>query len=285
MRFTSAFGMTCAVVLGLAAQSSFASFHFMQIEQIIGGVNGDVTAQAIQLRMRFGFQNQVQASRLWARDATGANPVLIATFPGPVSNTSAGARVLITSPNFANSTSPALITDRVMTNLIPASYLAAGSLTFEDIPIPPALPITYWRVSWGGAAYTGPTNGSTTNDADGLFGKLATPMQTSNLQAFKFLGAASAASTANETDYALTAGAAVFNNNAGTAFTVIPGADPADGDLDGSGSPDGLDIRHFVECVLTGSTTGGTCPPADFDSSGDVDADDVSDFVGALLSA
>ena len=284
MRFTSAFGMTCAVVLGLGAQSSFASFHFMQIEQIIGGVNGDVTAQAIQLRMRFAFQNQVQASRIRVHDAAGQNPITVATFPGPVSNTSAGARVLITSESFANYTSPTLVTDKQMDALIPASYLAAGSLTFESVPNPVNFGI-YWRVSWGGAAYTGPTNGSTTNDADGLFGKLTTPMQTSNLQAFRFLGPAGAASTANETDYALSASPAIFNNNAGTAFTVIPGADPADGDLDGSGSPDGLDIRHFVECVLTGSTTGGTCPPADFDSSGDVDADDVSDFVAALLSA
>ncbi len=30
-----------------------ATFHLMQIEQVIGGVNGDTTAQAIQLRMRF----------------------------------------------------------------------------------------------------------------------------------------------------------------------------------------------------------------------------------------
>ena len=29
-----------------------ASFHLMQIEQVIGGVNGDTTAQAVQLRMR-----------------------------------------------------------------------------------------------------------------------------------------------------------------------------------------------------------------------------------------
>ena len=34
-----------------------ATFHFMQIEQVIGGVNGDTTAQAVQLRMRFAGQN------------------------------------------------------------------------------------------------------------------------------------------------------------------------------------------------------------------------------------
>jgi hypothetical protein len=38
---------------GLALQEpALASYHFMQIEQVIGGVNGDSAAQAIQLRMR-----------------------------------------------------------------------------------------------------------------------------------------------------------------------------------------------------------------------------------------
>ena len=48
-----------ALVLGAVLLSSSpgftvpTSFHLMQIEQVIGGVNGDVTLQAIQLRMRF----------------------------------------------------------------------------------------------------------------------------------------------------------------------------------------------------------------------------------------
>lgn len=444
----------CALALLIAGQSVEASFHFMQIEQVIGGVNGDTTAQAIQLRMRFPNQNQMQASRLWVRDATGANPIMIAGFSGPVPNFAAGARVLITSPNFANYTTTTLVTDKQMDALIPASYLAAGSLTFEDF----GGTTVYWRVSWGGASYTGPTNGSATNDADGLFGKLTTPMQTSNLQAFKFLGAAGAASSANETDYALSASPAVFNNNAGTAFTLtacttitvspatLPNAQAGEsysqnitasggtapytynvtsgslpngltltaggllsgtaegiglsnftvtatasntctgqrayslnvvcppvtitpptvpsgsvgvaynqaltadggsapysfivstgslpnglslsdggvisgtpdtggtsnftvtatnaedcpgnkaysltiaggtvpGDLDGNGAPNGIDIRHFVECVISGSTSGGTCPPGDFNNSGGVDAADVAQFIAALLAA
>jgi len=272
---TSAFvAATC-----ISTPAARASFHFMQIEQIIGGVNGDVTAQAIQLRMRFAGQNQVQASRIRVHDATGSNPITIAIFPGPVPNFATGARVLITSTNFANYTNPALVTDKVMDALIPASYLTAGSLTFEDS----GGSFIYWRVSWGGASYTGSTIGSTTNDANGDFGKLTGAMQTSTLQAIRFTGAASAASTTNQADYALTAGAATFNNNAGTAFTVIGGA-VADGDLDGNGQADGRDISHFVDCVLTGSTSGGACPPGDFDNSGDVDAADVAAFVTALIN-
>ena len=39
-----------------------ASFHFMQIEQAIGGVDGDTNAQAVQLQMRNALQNQFVAA-------------------------------------------------------------------------------------------------------------------------------------------------------------------------------------------------------------------------------
>jgi hypothetical protein len=70
-----------------------ASFHLMQIEQVIGGVNGDVSQQAVQLRMRSGGQNLVQFSRLRVFDAAGANPVLLVDFAAQVGNGMAGARV------------------------------------------------------------------------------------------------------------------------------------------------------------------------------------------------
>jgi hypothetical protein len=46
-------------------------------------------------------------------------------------------------------------------NLIPASYFAAGSLMWESDS-----GIVYWRLSWGGAAYTGPCTGNTANGVD-----------------------------------------------------------------------------------------------------------------------
>ena len=50
------------------------SFHLMQVEQVIGGVNGNMARQAIQLRMRFVGQNLVSQARVRAWDAAGANP-------------------------------------------------------------------------------------------------------------------------------------------------------------------------------------------------------------------
>ncbi len=62
-----------AVILGLVSvRPAYASFHLMQIEQVIGGVGGDTTAQAIQLRMRTTFQNFVASARIRAWDAAGA---------------------------------------------------------------------------------------------------------------------------------------------------------------------------------------------------------------------
>jgi hypothetical protein len=50
MRLFNGFLFALAATLLLPLNRASAAFHFMQIEQVIGGVNGDTTAQAIQLR-------------------------------------------------------------------------------------------------------------------------------------------------------------------------------------------------------------------------------------------
>ena len=137
---------------------AFATFHFMQIEQVTGGVGGDTTSQAIQLRMRAGGQNFLQQARLRAWDAAGANPVLVINFTQAVANPISGARILVAGGNFGSRVG-GLTPDFTMTNLIPVSYLAAGSLTFED-----DFGTVIWRLSWGGAGYTGATGGSFDNE-------------------------------------------------------------------------------------------------------------------------
>src|SRR6266478_816038 len=62
-----------AIALIAVASPAYATFHMMQIEQVIGGVDGDTSAQAIQLRMRSAGENLVSQARLVAFDATGAN--------------------------------------------------------------------------------------------------------------------------------------------------------------------------------------------------------------------
>lgn len=209
--------LTLAALLG--APEALANFHFMQIEQVVGGVGGDTAQQAIQLRMRFGGQTVISQSRLRAFDAAGQNAVLLIDIDGNVSAGSAGSRVLIATTQFA--AAQGITPDFLLTTPIPPGYLAAGRLTFEhdgaDI---------YWSLAWGGNAYTGSHLGLTTNDADGNFGPAtATALPSATNQALRFSGAASALSTTNLADYAITPQAAIFTNNAGASITVTLAVD------------------------------------------------------------
>jgi hypothetical protein len=171
-----------------------------------------------------------------------------------------------------------------MTNLIPASYLPAGSLTFED-----DFGTIYWRLSWGGASYTGPTIGAMDNDLNGDFGPpFAGPLPSTGLQALRFQGASTARSTSNSTDYSLTPGAAVFTNNAGQNFTVtLP---PVPGDLDGDRDVDLDDHALYAVCL---SGPGVTVVPqqcaldefaaGDRDGDDDIDLRDTAAFFGRFI--
>ncbi|MCC7293985.1 MAG: hypothetical protein IT449_18140 [Phycisphaerales bacterium] len=210
-----------------AADASAVSFHLMQIEQVIAGVDGDTTAQAIQLRMRSAGQTFISGARLVAVDAAGANPVILVNFGTNVSNGAMGDRVLIATANMSSHTSPPLVADFTMTNRIPDSYLAAGCIIFQNDAGTQIL----WRLCYGGAGYTGPTTGTLDNDNDGDF---APPfdgaLPTSNTESLLFGGAASDKSTTNQDDYAYSGSAAVLTNNARNSFTVQGAPQACDGD-------------------------------------------------------
>ncbi len=203
----------------LAAGPAGATFHLMEIEQVIGGVGGDTSAQAIQLRMRALGQNLLAgAAQVVVRDAAGLNPIVIATFalPNPVGG--ACRQILLATDGFAARTTPAAARDYAMSP-IPAAYLAAGSLTFETL----GGAATWWRVSWGGAAYTGPGTVVSVggNDDDGTANPpFAGPLPAGGVQALSFTPACPTLSSNNAAQYALTSGAAVFSNNALASFTV-----------------------------------------------------------------
>src|SRR6476620_10111582 len=114
-------------VLGLlisfaCAAPLHASFHLMQIEQVIGGVNGDTTAQAVQLRMRAPGENFVTGAQLIAYDAAGNNPIVLVTFPSGVTNGATSSRILITTASFQNHEATPISSDFTMA-AIPESYL------------------------------------------------------------------------------------------------------------------------------------------------------------------
>ena len=202
----------------LAAEPSSAAFHLMQIEQVIGGVNGDPTAQAIQLRLRAGGETNLSFARLRAWDAAGANPITLIDFASGVPSGGLGDRVLIASPAFMTYAQTPISSDFEMTSLIPDTYLTAGRITFEgdDGTI-------YWLLGFGGSAYVGSTMGSGVNDRDGNFGPpFAGPLPSSDTRALLFQGLATDFSLSNDVDYALTDGPAVFTNNAGESTPLVP---------------------------------------------------------------
>lgn len=205
----------------------------MQIEQVIAGVNGDVSAQAIQLRMRANGQEQVHRARLLVWDANGQNPIVLIDYDAVMANALLGSRVLAVSAALAEKyTDPAISADFILTNVIPPSYLAAGSITFEKDDGE----LIVARVSWGRANYHGPTTGAQTNDSDGEFGPpFDGPLPSTSLQAIMFQGAAEDLMTANDSDFALTGAAAVLTNNAGLTFTVTELQCPNDPDEDADG--------------------------------------------------
>jgi hypothetical protein len=237
-------------------EPAHALFHLMKIEQIIGGVNGDTTAQAIQLRLRSGSQNLVSSTRVSAVDATGSNLVLLENMTTDVSVCTAGARILIATPNFANYTDIPLVPDFIM-DPIPVSYLTAGQVRFTN----DAGSLRYWVVSWGGAGYTGIQTGTFDNDADGNFAPpVSGPLPSSSLQALRFTRstAASALSITNAGDYTVTAGASQWINNAGTTFTLVTPPPPVTpGDFNDDGVVDTADYVAWQKTRNTNFNLGG----------------------------
>ncbi|HTO68933.1 MAG TPA: hypothetical protein VMR31_03655 [Myxococcota bacterium] len=215
-----------SLALAVSPTSALAAFHLMEIDQVIGGVAGDTTAQAVQLQMRNAGQNFLSGNaQLVAHDATGANPVMLSVFPMPNPSASGTcASILLTTASFAAKTSPPLGPNgatgaNYTMTAIPSSYLPGGSLTFET----PGGGTVLWRLSWG--TYTGPATVAPTsagfNDDDGTAGSPATgALPSSGVKSLAFTPACGATSTTNVSQYAQSAGAAVFTNNAAATFTV-----------------------------------------------------------------
>jgi hypothetical protein len=190
----------------------------MQIEQIIGGIGGDATAQAIQLRTGAEFQNFVSNGRLKAWNANGTTSVLLLDIAGDVSDSSTGVSILLTTPAFNSKMAavPGYATDFTLSNVIPASFLTGGKVTFED-----DFGTIYWSLAFG--AYTGSNTGSFTNDGDGNFGApFPSALPINGARGIRFLGAATDQSTTNQFDYALTPDPATVRNSSGNSFTVVP---------------------------------------------------------------
>ncbi len=107
------------------------------------------------------------------------------------------------------------------------------------------------------------------NDADGDFGRWPGAQPSAGVQALQFQGPATAQSTNNAEDYALTVVPAMFTNNAGQTATLVS-SEPCPWDCQSIG--DGIVNRHdLMELINTWGGPG----PCDFDGSGAVNVPDL----------
>jgi hypothetical protein len=258
-----------SLCVGSSTLPALASFHLMQVEQITLALDGDTSVQAVQLRMRSAFQNQMQFGRLIVRDAAGLNPIVIHDFATSVPVNTSGSRILVASDNFLTSTVPPAVRNYPMTNLVPASYINAGKLTFEQDN-----GTILWSIAWGGAGYTGTNLGSTTNDADGNFGAaISGTFPTAGTSALRFNGTATAMSTTNQAQYTTVTSNVTFVNNAGASFVLtLPPEDPCFADYNADGGVDGADVEGFFADWSQGLAE------ADTNLDGGVDGSDVETF-------
>jgi hypothetical protein len=106
-------------------------------------------------------------------------------------------------------------------------------------------------------------------------------LPTDSEHALLFQGTALASSTSNLADYALTAGAAVFTNNAGASAPLISCGDDIDLDL-------GVTLEEFAkfQACFTGSeeAIGLCCESADFNDDGVIDWLDYQLFFDAIVA-
>jgi len=212
----------------------------MHIEQVVAGVGGNVAAQAIQLRMRFGHQHLLAPARLVVRDARGENPIVLIDFAAAVANDEAGGRILVVSDALAGVTDPPAQGDFVMERTIPAAYFAAGTLTFET----DSGDLIVCRLSWGGAAYGGPNDTSDDNDDNGDVGPaFPEPLTAVGARALQITLATQSRTTTNAADYVLTPAGqpVILTNNADETFTVVPCSVEDGTDRDGDGLCDEFD--------------------------------------------
>ena len=97
--------LSATAALTLASGAN-ASFHLMEISQVMTGANGDPSIQFIELRMTAPDQNLVDGISILARDASGTSVTTVFTFPAGASTVIAnhvtGSKILIATPAFAS---------------------------------------------------------------------------------------------------------------------------------------------------------------------------------------
>lgn len=127
----------------LTCLSASAAFHLVEVSEVITGINGDTSLQAVVLRMQADGENSVDGITIQARNAQGTVTNTVFTFPVGASAQIVGLadrRILIATPAFAQRTG--LTPDFTFAGGL---FAGSGQVTYTGAPD---------SVSYGN--YTGP---------------------------------------------------------------------------------------------------------------------------------
>lgn len=280
--FLAAAVAVAAVVLSLGstgAPTAEASFHQMRVYSVMGGFNGDETAQFVELRMATGGQTQVGGHVICFFSADGS-PWARFKFPNNVGNGDSGDSILVGSgafdaawgaggPDFffLPGTTTAIAFDASNTEPVPfpAGYVGFGS---DSASQPSEMCLAGYSeidsVAYG-AAYTGGVNFGT---------KLASDLPTDSTSAIGLTGALCNPCTRdNSADYGIVDTNEVAHqprNNSGDQGLITPGEPTPTPGPTGTPGPS--------------PTPGGKVLVGDMDCDGDVDSVDGLAILRAIAS-
>jgi Protein of unknown function (DUF1573) len=234
-----------SIITALAlAPSGFATFHLIQVEQVIASLDGNTSAQAIQLRMRAPGQFDMSQTRLRVWNSSGTQPVVVLDIDGDVTRDATGSRILLATQTFTDIvrlTSPTFTPDFMIINPIPEGNFVAGRLTLETDQ-----GFILWSLAWGNGLYTGSNAGAFDNDANGNYGPpFPTSLPATGRRGVIFTGPATALSTTNAADYALSADPATVITNNGRRFIIGPSPEISVQQPAGTNLLDGVSRRKF----------------------------------------
>jgi hypothetical protein len=109
-----------------ADTASPQAFHLNEIDKILVGYNGDMTIQAVEIKMITSGENFVSGMSIAVYDSTGTLVANLGTFGSSVPNGAAGDRILCATEGFqeAFSITPDLLID-------PGLPMVTGQVSFE----------------------------------------------------------------------------------------------------------------------------------------------------------
>lgn len=127
-RFRAAAALGAALALCPAAPAGAGpqAFHHIEINKLLVGYNGDMTIQAVELKLLAAGERFVSGASIALYDSTGALTANLGTFASDVANGAAGDRILCATAAFASafSIAPDLV-------IAPGLPMVTGQVSFE----------------------------------------------------------------------------------------------------------------------------------------------------------